>query len=174
MCRGQRTTLKMKLDAAGEMRSNRERRGLVTTVWRWRKVKREKGRSLMKVFGPSFVSTIWSLCSAVNGFDCEHEGEKANPAEHMKAESVCVSMCVCLSMLPSHQIDKLSSNWLFCQVKQPYELWLGSYLSHISHSQHTSSLLTCSASSLSLGFLWLAISGPYFGTAMNYSGNRTT
>lgn len=44
----------------------------------------------MKVFGPSCVSTIRSPCSAVNGFDCEHEGEKANPAGHMKAESVCV------------------------------------------------------------------------------------
>lgn len=48
----------------------------------------------MKVFGPSCVSTIRSPCSAVNGFDCEHEGEKANPAGHMKAESVCVRVCL--------------------------------------------------------------------------------
>lgn len=54
----------------------------------------------MKVFGPSCVSTIRSPCSAVNGFDCEHEGEKANPAGHMKAESVrvCLSVYVAISL----------------------------------------------------------------------------
>lgn len=70
----------------------------MTTVWRWRKVKREKGRSLMKVFGPSCVSTIRSPCSAVNGFDCEHEGEKAKSRrthEGRKCVCACVPVCLC-------------------------------------------------------------------------------
>lgn len=99
MCRGQRTTLKMKLDAAGEMRSNRERRAAGDNSVEVEESKeREKGRSLMKVFGPSCVSTIRSPCSAVNGFDCEHEGEKAKSRrthEGRKCVCACVPVCLC-------------------------------------------------------------------------------
>lgn len=49
----------------------------------------------MKVFGPSCVSTIRSPCSAVNGFDCEHEGEKAKSRRtHEGRKCVCVRVCL--------------------------------------------------------------------------------
>lgn len=98
MCRGQRTTLKMKLDAAGEMRSNRERRAAGDNrveVEESKERKREKSDE-----------SVWSeLClhHTVPVFCCERlwlwtwrrESKSRRTHEGRKCVCACVPVCLC-------------------------------------------------------------------------------
>lgn len=98
MCRGQRTTLKMKLDAAGEMRSNRERRAAGDNSVEVEESKERKREKSDESVWSELCLHHTSPCSAVNGFDCEHEGEKAKSRrthEGRKCVCACVPVCLC-------------------------------------------------------------------------------
>lgn len=111
----------MRWDAAGDMRSNRE-----GTAWLvswleqcrgWEKNKEEKSWS--KRLGSSCVSAVPSLHSAVDSFDCEHEGRKPNPAGHMKSGSQFVSvhhLPISVLLPPAHTHKSLSPNLLLLQL----------------------------------------------------------
>lgn len=165
------------------MRSNGERRGWLRECGGGGKQSEKREKSWWKRLGLSCVSAAPSPCSAVDGFDCEHEGGKPNPAGLMKTGNV--SACVCVSvhhhppsvlLSPARtQIDKLSSNCLFLQLSN---LIIFSQVAFCSASvicrlQRTPFSLF-SASSPSLAFQWLAVSGPCFCSVINNSGNRTT